>query len=222
MNATRVRNRRTGFTLIELIAILIVIALTVVLFFAKSRARADHFYGRAWINCVNNLKQVGLSFRIFANYNEDLYPMRLPTDRDGTLEDVPKPSRAWRHFQVLSNELSTPKVLICPADIREPATNFATLTNTNISYFIGLDADETRPGMLLAGDRNLQQDGIPYPPGIWQLRTNRNITWGPGLHTRKGSPACGNVALADGSVQQLTTRACERFYAPRPTPRTGS
>ena len=35
----------------------------------------------------------------------------------------------FRHFQVMSNELSTPRILVCPADDRTVAVNFARLKN---------------------------------------------------------------------------------------------
>lgn len=56
---------------------------------SKARARA------ASISCVNNLKQIGLSFRIFANDNEGWFPP---------------------NFNTLTNELSLAKTLCCPAD----------------------------------------------------------------------------------------------------------
>ena len=46
------------------------------------------------------------------------------------------------NFLCMSNELSTPKFLICPSDkIRKPADNWATFTTNNCSYEI------LRPGM---------------------------------------------------------------------------
>jgi len=47
----------------------------------------------------------------------------------------------YLHFQVMSDELNTPKLLICPQHARRNfATNFAGLKNGHISYFVGLDA----------------------------------------------------------------------------------
>ena len=47
----------------------------------------------------------------------------------------------FRHFQVMSNELSTPKILACPADTRAAANNFFRLKNQNVSYFVGLEGE---------------------------------------------------------------------------------
>src|SRR5436305_11279556 len=88
----------------------------------------------------------------------------------------------------MSNELSTPKVVVCPSDDGHSAhTNFniGTITtspgtpsasqaanlfsNTKISWFVGVDASDNNPQMFLAGDRNIYgQTGVgtivsPFP-----------------------------------------------------------
>jgi hypothetical protein len=64
--------------------------------------------------CVNNLKQLGLAARIWAASNGDLLP---PT------------------WLAMTNELSTPKILVCPADTgRQAAPNWASFTAANVSY----------------------------------------------------------------------------------------
>jgi hypothetical protein len=76
----------------------------------------------------------------------------------------------------MSNELSTPKILFCPAEYessyRQAASTFAgaqlpsgtnvLYTNDlNVSYCIGVDAQETSPRMLLAGDHNIGGNANP-------------------------------------------------------------
>jgi hypothetical protein len=68
-----------------------------------------------------------------------------------------------------------------------------------LSYFLELDADETEPAMLLAGDRNVT-NGAPLINGILTLTTNRPTGWTSAIHRVNG-----NVALGDGSVQQLSS-----------------
>ncbi len=66
------------------------------------------------IACVNNLKNFGLSMRTWAVDNDGL------TSPD---------------FLSMSNEFSTPKILVCPADhARQPARNWASYTSANCSY----------------------------------------------------------------------------------------
>lgn len=79
------------------------------------------------------------------------------------------PMFMYEVFCVMSNELSTPKILSCPSDDSVTHTNFVmqstgaagtvggqyTMGNINVSYFIGRDATEESPQMFLAGDRNI-------------------------------------------------------------------
>jgi prepilin-type processing-associated H-X9-DG protein len=100
----------------------------------------------------------------------------------------------------MSNELSTPKLLICPSDTRVAAKDFGLgFSITNLSYFLSLDAEETYPGMFLSGDRNLT-NGQPIQNGILVLPPNRPVGFTHELHNGQG-----NIALADGSVQGWTS-----------------
>ena len=105
----------------------------------------------------------------------------------------------FRHFRAMSNELGTPKVLVCPADNRKAALIFSVLSNVNISYFVGANAADTLPQSLLAGDRNLTTNSVPLGTGLLDLTTNVTVGWTAALHKHSG-----NVVLGDGSVQQFT------------------
>jgi len=139
--------------------------------------------------------------------------MSLSTNLGGTAEWKNNPSQLFRHFQILSNELSVPKVIICPSDykFRLESTNFQNdfeaKGNSTISYFIGMDADETRPQMFLVGDRDIVDPRFGLPnkvSSIVNLGTNHSFqagaSWSGRIHRN-----VGNVALGDGSVQQLTS-----------------
>src|ERR1041384_6452381 len=103
---------------------------------------------------------------------------------------------SFRHFQVLSNELVTPKLLVCPADTRPPATNFAGLRNEFLSYFVGIKAEYAQPDSILAGDRNLTNDYV-RPTSLVRLDPNHTLRWTRELHEFKG-----NVLFADGRVEE--------------------
>jgi prepilin-type N-terminal cleavage/methylation domain-containing protein len=185
--------RRLGFTLIELLVVLAVLAvLAGGLFPALTKARAK----RERIACVGNLKQIGLSFRIFAVGHNNWFPMAGWTNGN---EPAGASALPAHYYRMMSNELSTAKILWCPSDTRKPATNWSGFSTANVSYFIGLEAQETFPQMLLAGDRNLTVNGTPVLPGLLGVTTNMALGWGADMHRH-----CGNIALGDGSVQQLT------------------
>jgi type II secretory pathway pseudopilin PulG len=152
------------------------------------------------IGCVNNLKQIGFAYRIWAGDNNDKYPMAVSITNGGTME-LANGRNAWINFAVMSNELSTPKILICPGDAgRTFAINFTTdFNNSKISYFVGLDVtNATNPQTLLSGDDNFAVGGVAIKSGLLELSTNAPIAWTAARHK-----LFGNIALADGSVQSV-------------------
>src|SRR2546425_8633944 len=109
MTRLQVRTRRLAFTLIELMVVIAIIAILAgMLLPALSRAKAR---GQR-IGCVSNLKQVSLGCRMWADDNESRFPWRTPVAEAGSLGV----GEAWRHFQIISNEIVTPKVLHCYND----------------------------------------------------------------------------------------------------------
>ena len=136
-----------GYTSLLITLIVVVLAARLLPQLAQAKGRAQS------INCVNNLKQIGLSFRVWAIDHQDRYPFNVPTKEGGTMElkeagaDGFDPNPA-RIFQVMSNELNTPKILVCPADpSKQPALDFLNLKAGNVSYQVrsGTNVNETNP-----------------------------------------------------------------------------
>jgi hypothetical protein len=194
MNFTADNSTKRGFTLVALLVIIAMLALLAAMLLPALASAHDK---ARRINCVNNLKQCGLAFRIWEGDNGDKYPMDVSTDKGGTMEYTDG-ANTFRHFQVMSNELGTPKILICPADTRVVAENFVRLKNENVSYFVGLDADESQPQRFLDGDRNLTADNAPEN-GILKLVPGQRVSWTETMHVNQG-----DVGLSDGSVQQYS------------------
>lgn len=187
--------------------IIITILGVIVLAMLSSDSRSRRWSQR--INCVNNLKQVGLGLRMWSNDSTDKLPMQVSTN-DGGTKDWVGSSEVYRHFLAASNEISDPKVLICPADSKRSAvTSFAALHNQNLSYLVELNAQETLPTMMLAGDRHLSSNGIALPNGCYLISTQQVLGWGRDLH----GPVGGNVGLTDGSVQLVNITDLARLRA---------
>ncbi len=201
----RLRSSQRGESgLIDLFVMLIAVAAVVFVGYAYINTRPSGMKAQQ-INCVNNLKQIGLSYRIWGGDNGEKSPSQVSTNAGGTMELVAD-GFAFPDFLVMSNELGTPKIVICPEDKqRTYATNFGALrSDTNVSYFTSPGTDESSPELWLSGDRNLATNFVALKPGLFTLPTNRVISWTAQIHSSKNGNH-GNICLADGSVQQYSS-----------------
>jgi hypothetical protein len=180
---------------LELLVVLVTLAILAVMVLpAMARVRG----ASSRVACADNLKQIGVAFNTWTANHSGVYPMYVPNFRGGpptgttTLAaqtfNGASPGAApylYTVFGVMSNELSTPKILICPSDERTAHSNFtmhvvgtvgtqlafasasgngvsdndpAYFNNFKLSYFLGGLAVPANPQMLLAGDRNIWGD----------------------------------------------------------------
>src|SRR5262245_32300113 len=118
---------------VDLISIVLVAALCLLLafIFMKRRTRQEEKSSR--LVCVNNLKEIGLGFRLWPNVG-NLPPM-MEQEQFGGARESAEAGRVWRVFQVMSNWVEEPSRLICPEDKRRPASSWSTLSsNDHASY----------------------------------------------------------------------------------------
>ena len=200
---------KQAFTLIELIAILAVIVILAAMVLPESGGKNS----ARRIACINNLRFTSVGFRTWAGNHNDKYPFEVSVTNGGTLE-IAATSNAWKTFQVMSNELNSPRTLFCPADSSRDryATNFGDDLKDKISYFIGLDATAGTTNSFLSGDENFLLNNSPVTNGLVNIASNSSLAWDTSRHVSmsqdwfwKKKYAKGNILLGDGSVMALST-----------------
>jgi prepilin-type N-terminal cleavage/methylation domain-containing protein len=194
--------RNHALTLIEVLVVIVIFAVLAAMFLTTNNPSNRH---TSRINCVNNLKEIGLAYRIWAGDNNDKFPMQVSiTDTNSGTMELAATGNVVATFQIMSNELSMPILLYCTADKDHThATNFTTdFSAKNISYFIGIDANQNYPQGVLSGDDNFEISGVPVKSGLLQLSTNAPISWSAARHK-----FAGNIGLADGSVWQTDDKS---------------
>lgn len=190
-------------TMFEVGIVVAVVAILAVIFlprFARTRSYARYDA------CINNLQQIGLAYKIWEGDNYDILPMGISVTNGGSMEMVVT-GNVVQTFLVMSNELTTPKLLYCPKDrIRSQAMSFSLgVSSRNVSYFVGADVTNcSTPQMIISGDSHLAYtNSPPMSPGLHSIPTNRPVDWTNQRHNDSRYTELGNIGLADGSVQQV-------------------
>jgi hypothetical protein len=210
----RHNRREAAFTRRDLVVVIAVL-FVLVLFLLPALQRANQKSER--VTCVNHLMRIGVAYRLWSNDKGDLFPASAPQTNGGwsdLLSRANASTSAWTNYATMSNELGqSPLILICPADERKPANSFSSLANTNISYFVVVNANDTYPQSLLGGDRNLGPGTTPDPEYGFSptngkgndVVINGPVCWSLKMHSRGNAAGAGNILLGDGSAQQTSS-----------------
>lgn len=197
-----------------LVVVVVLIVLAAVLLPALQRLR----YRGCTVSCASLLKQVGISSRAWAMDHGGKFPMAVSITNGGTMELVER-GNAYVHFRAMSNELSTPMILVCWEDSkalnesRKLMAAHALARGTNrgysppffpksfpVSYFVGVDADPAKPTTILAGDGNLEVFGAPRKYGLVEFWTNSSVVWNKPRHN-----GGGYIVFADSHVELVNS-----------------
>jgi prepilin-type N-terminal cleavage/methylation domain-containing protein/prepilin-type processing-associated H-X9-DG protein len=191
-------DRIYGFTLVELLVVIAVVAVLAALFIPTG---VNHEKS-SLVLCGNNLRQIGISEVMWATDNNSNFPSLVSTNQGGTMEYVAD-GRCDLQYQALAVYLLQPRVLRCPADTREPATNYTALKNANISYFTSLDAGISNFNLFMSGDRNLMINGKMVLPGQAKMTSASTAGWSKDLHYETSKRRIGNIAFPDGHAESV-------------------
>jgi prepilin-type processing-associated H-X9-DG protein len=244
-------HRRRAFTIIEVVSVLAVIVVLAVLLLPTG------YRNRGCVlrsSCVNNLKQASLAYVVWVHDQDQRnLPFWTPfwsggTQVPGTLSSWPAgvtpPSwlglenQVWFQFAWVSNQLESPKALVCPSDrLRKPAGDWsdkgdmgflnASYRNQAVSYTLWVDAGYVNGNLsyencaeyILLSDRHLSYDGpaSTCSSGIAPVREVLHEStvagWQP--QSNFGHGGSGNMAFLDGSIASVTTPQARALFVYR-------
>ncbi|MGP8200458.1 MAG: type II secretion system protein [Limisphaerales bacterium] len=221
----RLARNPAAFTRTELVVVIFILLIVGSILMPTSGVNLRHKAKR--IACVNNLKQIGIADRAWENDHGNKFPASTAMTNGGWNDFRARTNAGaycWVYYWIMSKESGLmPSVLTCPADERRPAMNFESLKdNSHLSYFIGVQANDTNPQSVLGGDRNLGPGSVSAPDYGFSpangMGNDVNITgpvcWSLRMHSSGSTVGAGNILLSEGSIQQTTSASFRKTWQP--------
>ena len=210
----------SAFTFIELLVVIVIVGVLVSMIlpmFGRAKTRDG-------MSCLHKLKEIGTAYRLWAADHSGHNPADQTVVSGGWadfLTNADQGAICWTNYFIMQNELGqSPKLVVCPTDERQSATNFTTdfKDNTHLSYFVGVSASDIYPQSIAGGDRNLGNGGEAYryygfSPESGKgndvaIQTNslfKPVSWSVKMHSAGNTPGWGNVLFGDGSGQMTSS-----------------
>lgn len=196
MKLARLSPNRVAFTLIEVLAA-IALLLVILTLFLPSLNRGPR--KSPALACLNNLREIGIGFWMYQG-DHGKFSWQITTNKAEA--ELVTSDIAADYFLKLSPYLPLPRFFVCPTDKARLIgnTNFFGFNNTNLSYFLGLDATTNNPSVILSGDRHLAFNNQAATPGLLFVTNNTAIRWTKELHPIKDQTR-GVLLFVDGHCE---------------------
>lgn len=112
----------------------------------------------ARVTCAGNMSQIGLALRLWSDRHNGYFPWQVSTNQGGTMELCARNSQGFDtntavHLRVLSGELSSPLIMLCPKDRhKKAAADWSSLGPQNVTYqlrTVGTNVSSIQPEEVL-------------------------------------------------------------------------
>src|SRR3989454_1229563 len=184
-------NTHRGFTLIELLVVIAIIAILASLLLpalAKSKEKAKS------IACVNNLRQLALASKIYADDHDGRYCFTFQVRGDNVFR------KAW--FNFLQPYQQTTNLLLCPSKTEK------------FRELVALYPSEIVDKAVSNYSMNFSLGGCDWP-NVWDVKD-----WPPVKDAVVRGPAA-TVHLTDGGSQPVNTKDPQKCVTPRSPEKPG-